>query len=454
MAKDTTKNLTIGSPTKCIISFAIPMFLGMLFQQFYTLVDTMIVGKFLGMTQLAGVGSTGSLSFLIFGFCNGVSSGFAIPVAQMFGAKKESDLRKFVANSVWLGVIFAAVLTLFTVVFCRQLLQLLNTPKNIFEYAYIYILVMFAGIPFTFLYNMASGIIRALGDSKSPVIFLAISSVMNIGLDIFFITVFNMDVEGAALATVISQAFSGILSVIYIKRKFSILKINRDEWKFRWSYGKKLCTIGVPMGLQYSITAIGTLVITAAVNSFDYIAVAGTTAGQRIYGFLACPLEALGATMATYAGQNVGAKKFDRLTKGVVASSVAGFVVSAVLLLVIVFFGKPLSLLFLEAKPSEVEAALEYSYKFLLASGIGYSLLTLIGTFRFSIQGMGYSSFAIIAGILEMAARCIAGLLLKDILGYEAVAIANPLAWIMADAFLIPAFFLCKKRLEKRYGIR
>lgn len=447
--KDTTKDMTVGSPTKCIIAFAIPMFLGMLFQQFYTMVDTMIVGKLLGLERLAGVGATGSLCFMIIGFCNGVCNGFAIPVAQMFGAKKDSDLRKYVANSVWLGIIFSVITTIATVILCDEMLTMLRTPKDIFDYSYIYILILFAGIPATFLYNLSAAITRALGDSKSPVIFLAISSVLNIVLDVVFIAGLHMDVEGAAIATVISQGVSGIACVIYMKKKFEILQINKEEWKLRGDNCFKLCYIGIPMGLQYSITAIGTLVIQAAVNGFGAIAIAGTTAAQRIGGFLTCPIEALSATMATYAGQNVGAKRLDRLTKGLVASSLCGFVLSGIMLIVVIFLGKPASLLFIDADKLE---AIDYSYLFMLYSAATYVLLTLVGTVRFSIQGMGFSAFAIIAGILEMIARCAAGLWLKGPMGFVAICLASPLAWVLADAFLIPAFFYCKRKLEKRYN--
>jgi len=447
--KNTTKDMIDGSPLKCILNFAIPMFFGMLFQQLYSMVDAAIVGRFLGTEQLAGVGATGSLCFLIIGFCNGVCSGFSIPVAQMFGAKKDSELRKFVANSVWFSIIIGSVATILTVIFCKDMLVLLQTPSDIFDYSYIYIVILFAGIPTTFLYNLAAGIIRALGDSRSPVIFLAIASILNIVLDIVFICLCDMDIEGAAIATVISQGVSGTLCIIYMKKKFEILRITKDEWKFRPGYGGKLCYIGIPMGLQYSVTAIGTLVIQSSVNVLGSIAVAGTTAAQKIGGLLSCPIEALSATMATYAGQNVGAKRFDRLTKGLVASSLCGFALSAIMFVFVLFFGKPACLLFLDA---DKVSAIGYAYQFLFASAATYALLTLVGTVRFSIQGMGFSAFAIIAGFLEMVARFIAGLILAPKIGYLAAAIANPLAWIFADAFLIPAFFYCKRRLKKIYG--
>ena len=438
-----TKDMTSGNPLKLIIGFAIPMFLGMLFQQFYSMVDTVIVGKFLGVGPLAGVGSTSSLNFLVIGFCTGVCNGFAIPVSQMFGAKRDSELRRFVANSAWLCVIFSVVITTAIVACCRPLLTLMHTPEDIFEYAYVYIVIIFLGIPTTFLYNVTAAIIRSLGDSRSPVIFLAIASGINIVLDIVFIVAFHMGVEGPALATVISQGISGLLSLFYMKKKFEILRISKEEWKMRGSYMKTLCYMGIPMGLQYSVTAIGTLVIQAAINGFGSMTVAGVTAAQRINAFISCPIEAIGATMAPYSGQNMGAGKLDRVGKGLRDASLLGFVISAVLFVFVLLTGKQLSLLFLDTADAQVVA---YSYRFLVFTAAGYCLLVLVNTVRFTIQGMGFSVFAITSGVLEMIARSLAGLVVVPLIGYTGICLAHPMAWIFADAFLIPAFFYCKKK--------
>ena len=443
-----TKDMTSGNPLKLIIGFAIPMFLGMLFQQFYSMVDTVIVGKFLGVGPLAGVGSTSSLNFLVIGFCTGVCNGFAIPVSQMFGAKRESELRRFVANSAWLCVIFSVVLTAAVVVFCRPLLTLMDTPEDIFEYAYVYIVIIFIGIPTTFLYNATAAIIRSLGDSRSPVVFLAIASGINIVLDIVFILVFHMGVEGPALATVIAQGISGLLSLYYMKKKFEILRISKEEWRMRSSYMKTLCYMGIPMGLQYSVTAIGTLVIQAAINGFGSLTVAGVTAAQRINSFISCPIEAIGATMAPYSGQNMGAGKLERVGKGLRDASLLGFVISAVLFVFVFLTGKQLSLLFLDTADAQV---IEYSYRFLVITSAGYCLLVLVNTVRFTIQGMGFSVFAITSGVLEMIARSLAGIVVVPLIGYTGICLAHPMAWIFADAFLIPACFYCRKKIAGLY---
>ena len=309
------KDLTVGSPMKLILGFAFPMFLGLLFQQFYSLVDTMIVGKYLGVDPFAGVGSTGSLNFIVIGFCMGLCSGFSVPISQSFGAKDFPLLRKMVTNSVWLCTFFSVVITTLMLLFCRPVLTWMNTPENIFEYAYIYIFIIFAGIPCTILYNMTAAILRALGDSKSPIIFLAISSAINIGLDLLLIIVFRMGVDGAALATVVSQGVSGVISIIYIKKKFDILAMEKGDWKLERHLAGKLTGVGIPMGLQYSITGIGSVILQTAVNGLGSIYVASMTAGSKINIFLACPFDALGQTMAPYAGQNIGARKLDRVER-------------------------------------------------------------------------------------------------------------------------------------------
>lgn len=444
------KDLTVGSPMKLILGFAFPMFLGLLFQQFYSLVDTMIVGKYLGVDPFAGVGSTGSLNFIVIGFCMGLCSGFSVPISQSFGAKDFPLLRKMVTNSVWLCTFFSVVITTLMLLFCRPVLTWMNTPENIFEYAYIYIFIIFAGIPCTILYNMTAAILRALGDSKSPIIFLAISSAINIGLDLLLIIVFRMGVDGAALATVVSQGVSGVISIIYIKKKFDILAMEKGDWKLERHLAGKLTGVGIPMGLQYSITGIGSVILQTAVNGLGSIYVASMTAGSKINIFLACPFDALGQTMAPYAGQNIGARKLDRVGKGLRAACIIGFIVSGLMVIVVKLFGDQLTMLFLDEKDPVI---MQNSTQFLIIVSAFYCLLTLVNTVRFTIQGMGFSSLAIIAGVMEMIARGIAGMLLVPAFGYIGACYSSPLAWLMADAFLIPAFFLCKRKVARQLEV-
>lgn len=440
------KDLTEGSPMKLIIGFAFPMFLGLLFQQFYSMVDTMIVGRYLGVDPFAGVGSTSSLNFIVIGFCMGFCSGFAVLVAQRFGAKDYRGLRKMVANSIWLSVIFGVLLTILMIVFCKPMLRLMNTPDNIFEYAYIYIVIIFAGIPCTILYNITAAVIRALGDSKSPIIFLAISSIINIGLDYILIVIVGMNVEGAALATVISQGVSGVICIFFMKKRFDILKMEQGDMKPESSYMVSLMGVGLPMGLQYSITGIGSVILQTAVNGLGSLYVASMTAGTKITSLLMCPLDALGQTMAPYAGQNVGAGKIDRVSKGLKSAVICGFAVSAVMMGVVLLFSDQLAMLFMDEKNDQI---LSLNHRFLVINVAFYFLLTFVNTVRFTIQGMGFSGFAVIAGVFEMVARSIAGAIFVPIFGFTGACIASPLAWLFADSFLIPAFFHCRKKLAR-----
>lgn len=442
-----TKDMTKGSPMKLILGFSIPLLFGFLFQQFYSLVDTVIVGRFLGTENLAAVGATGSINFLIIGFCMGVCSGFSIPVSHKFGAGDYSGLRRVVANCIWLSIAFAVLLTLATAVLCKYILLLMKTPDNILDAAYAYIWVIFLGIPVTFLYNMTSGVIRALGDSKTPVIFLVMSSFLNIGLDLFFILNLHWGVQGAAWATVISQGVSGLCCLLFMMKKFEILRIKGDEWAFDRHLCGSLCGMGVPMGLQYSITAIGSVILQSATNTLGSDAVAAVTAAGRVSGFLACPFDAFGSTMATYGGQNVGAGRLERLGQGLKSCVLLGAVYSVIALLIAVFLGRPLATLFLDASEA---AIIDDVRMFLIFNTAFYFPLALVNIIRFLIQGMGFPTFAILAGVFEMIARSLAGFVLVPLIGFTGVCLGSPIAWIFADAFLIPAYFHVRKVLDRR----
>ena len=404
----------------------------------------MIVGKTLGVSALAGVGATSSINFMIIGFCMGICSGFAIPVAQQFGAGKYSELRKYVFNGYVCSAVFAVVMTILSVVFCAPILRLLNTPDDIFMHAYNYIVIIFAGIPTVFLYNIVSGIIRSLGDSKTPVYFLVLSSVINIALDFILILYVKMGVAGAGVATVVSQLIAGVGCTIYMYKKFDILKGTKQEKVISKKHISNLCFIGVPMGLQYSITAIGSTILQAAVNGLGSSYVAAMTAGSKMFNFTCCPFDALGSTMATYGGQNVGAGKIDRLGKGIKAAMLIGAVYSVVALVVLYFSADYIALLFVDAGET---AIIELTRRFIMASALFYIPLTGVNVYRFCIQGMGFSVFAILAGVFEMLARALVAILLIPHIGFNG---ANPAAWIAADLFLIPAFIHCCNKL-KRY---
>lgn len=446
MEKSVTRDMTSGSPAKLILGFFVPMVFGLLFQQLYNMVDTIIVGKYLGVQALASVGSTGSVNFMIIGFCMGVCNGFAIPVAQKFGERNYSLLRRFAANGAWLSIIFSLLMTVIVCVLCRRILVWMNTPSDIIDGAYAYIFVIFLGIPATYLYNMVSGIIRSLGDSRTPLIFLIMSSALNVGLDLFFIIVLKMGVAGAAWATVVAQAVSGICCLAFMAKRFEILRMTREEAAPDKGIMIALCNMGIPMGLQYSITAIGSIIVQMAVNGLGSMAVAAVTAGSKISMFFCCPFDALGSTMATYGGQNIGARRLDRIGEGLKAAVLMGAAYSVVALVVLIFYGDVISLLFLDADQVEI---LYQVRQFLVINASFFFPLVLVNTVRFLIQGMGYSKLAVLAGVCEMAARSVAGFCLVPFFGYLAVCFASPLAWIAADVFLVWSYLAIMKKLKR-----
>ncbi len=445
-----TKDMTQGTPMKLILGFTVPILFGTLFQQCYNIVDTLIVGRFLGVESLAAVGATGSVTFLTIGFCVGICSGFAIPLAHKFGAGDYVGLRKYAANCMWLTIGFAIVLTILTVWLCRMVLVWMQTPEDIFQGAYDYLIAMFVGIPAILLYNMVAAVIRSLGDSKTPVLFLIMASFLNIVLDIVFIVNFKMGVAGAAWATVLSEGIAGVCCLVYMVKKFEILRIQKDEWLPDAHMMGVLCGMGIPMGLQYSITAIGSVIMQRATNTLGSMAVASVTAASRIGGFLGSPFDALGNTMATYGGQNVGAKKLERIGVGLKACIKLGIGWSVIAFLVSAVLGETLVSLFVESAESEVIANARL---YLFMSTAFYSLLSLVNIVRFLIQGMGFPTFAILAGVLEMVARILVAFVLVPRIGFVGTCLGDPTAWIMADAFLIPAYFHVMKVLRKRLNV-
>lgn len=440
-----TKDMTHGSPIKLILKFTIPLIFGNLFQQFYSMVDTIIVGRYLGKEALAGVGSTGSVNYMIIGFCLGVCAGFAIPVAQRFGAKHFDDLRRFVGNIIWLSLALSVVFTVLTVILCRPILLAMNTPADIFEHAYQYIVIIFAGIPATIFYNILASLLRALGDSKTPVIFLVLASLINIGLDFLLVIGIPMGVAGAAIATVISQLVSGLACLIFIIKRYPILHISKDDLKLRTAYISELCGMGIPMGLQCSITAVGSILLQASVNALGSLAVAAVAAAGKLSMFFTCAFDAMGVSMSTYSGQNIGARRFDRISPGVHAGMLIGSVYSLLSLVILIFTGKILVTMFIDGSETEI---LENAYLFLVCNAAFYIPLAAVNIYRLCLQGMGFSKIAMIAGVFEMVARSIAGLILVPIFGYLAACFAHPLAWVMADIFLIPVYIYILRRMK------
>ena len=440
----TSKEMTEGKALPLIFNFTLPLLLGNLLQQTYSLVDAAIVGKFLGIHALASVGASTSVVFLILGFCNGCCGGFGIPVAQKFGARDYSTMRRYVAVSLQLAAVMSVVLAVITSIFCADILHMMRTPDVIFAGAYYYLLITFIGIPCTFFYNLLSSIIRALGDSKTPFWFLLLSTVLNIQLDLFCILVLDWGVAGAAIATVFSQGVSAVLCFFYMMRRFEILKMTTTERKFNGALARTLMYIGVPMGLQFSITAIGSIMLQSANNALGTACVAAFTAAMRIKMVFLCALESLGMAMATYSGQNYGAGKPERIWLGVKASALMMMIYWAFTFCILMFGAKAFALLFIE--PTELEI-LDNTELFLHISVSFFPVLGLLCILRYTIQGAGYTNLAMLSGVSEMIARVLVSLFAVPTFGYIAVCFGDPTAWVFAVAFLIPAFIYVYRRI-------
>ena len=446
----TSKEMTAGPALPLIFNFTLPLLLGNLLQQTYSLVDAAIVGKFLGINSLASVGASSSVIFLILGFCNGCSCGFGIPVAQKFGARDYSTMRRYVSVSLQLSVVLSVIIAIITSLYCADILRLIRTPENIFDDAYAYLLVTFIGVPCTFLYNLLSSVIRALGDSKTPFWFLLFSTILNILLDFFCILVLDWGVLGASVATVFSQGVSALLCYLYMYRRFQILKSTPNERKFQPKLAKTLMYIGVPMGLQFSITAIGSIMLQSANNALGTACVAAFTAAMRIKMFFICPFESLGIAMATYSGQNYGAGKPERIWTGIKVSSLMMIIYAAFTFVVLILGSRFLALLFVDA--SEIEI-LKNTELYLHVSCYFFPTLGLLCILRYTIQGAGYTNLAMLSGVSEMIARTLVSLYAVPVWGFIAVCFGDPSAWIAADLFLIPAFIYVYRRLKKMVAL-
>lgn len=446
-----TKEMTAGKPYKLILSFAVPMIIGNVFQQLYNMVDTVIVGKYVGVNALAGVGSTGAINFLVIGFALGVCSGFSIMIAQRFGAGDYSEMRKYISNSIYLCIAVAVILTTGTMLLTKPILTLMNTPDEIYDYAYKYIIIIFAGISATMFYNILSSILRAVGDSKTPLIFLGVSSVLNVGLDLLCIIAFDMGVAGAGVATVVSQGVSAILCLIYMRKNYDILRFEKGELKFEFQRSVRLLSVGIPMALQFSITAIGSIILQSAVNSLGTSAVASVTAASKIQTVAVGPMESLGITMATYCGQNRGAGKYTRIRVGIRQSLVMSMIYCVASALAVSFLGGAMTVLFVssnQTSPEELKEIIGLSVKYLRVNGLFYPVLGVLFILRNALQGMGYSILPMMAGVSELAARTLVVFALVSSYGYIAACLASPVAWIFADVLLVTTYFIKMKSLK------
>lgn len=441
-----TNDMTKGSPIKLIIQFMIPMCLGNIFQQFYNIADSIIAGQFLGVDALAAIGSTGSLIFLVTGWLNGLTSGFSVWVAQWFGARKTDRMRHFIAMSIYICVAFVVVMTVGLLAANEPILRLMNAPENLLDDISSYMAIIYVGLVVTCAYNALAAVLRALGDSKSPLYFLIVSAVINVVLDIAFIVIFHMGVEGCAYATVIAQGISALLCLVYIIKKFPVLRLKKEDFRFSVNTVKKLLGLGIPMGLQFSITAIGTIIVQGAINVYGAVYMAGFSAAGKIQNIICTVFVAFGATIATYVGQNRGAGKMDRVKQGVRLTQMMILVCSVVLMAVIHFFGKYMIFLFIDPAETEVLHAAEIYFNIV---SWAYPFLGSIFLYRNALQGMGYGFVPMMGGVFELVARAAIVFVAAANAGFAQVCMSDPAAWIAALIPLIPYYIWVMKKAEK-----
>ncbi len=440
-------NMTRGNPLSIILKFALPLFVGNVFQQIYNTVDSMIVGRFVGENALAAVGSTGTIMFMIIGLSNGMSTGFTVLTSQKFGEGNDTDTRGSVGNGMFLSALVVAVMTALSLTFMPNILRVMNTPEEIFDDAYSYVSIICAGIVTTVAYNFFSSCLRAIGNSRVPLYTLIASACLNVILDLFFIRVLHMGVAGAAWATVIAQGVSALLCMIYIGAKEPLLRPALRQLKPNRDFTKHQLSVGIPMALQFGITGSGTVIMQAAVNLFGPTAVAAYSASGKISSMLVQGPTTIGQAMATYAGQNYGARKPDRIRKGV-GYAVKINVVYAIVAGIVAYFGLPLFLRLFFNDQADMEAILSYGKQYILVCASFYVPLSVIFTFRNTMQGCGYGFLPMMGGVVELFARLSCALLAMRTLSFTLACFCDPAAWFSAGVFTMFAYFYVMKKVE------
>lgn len=438
------KSMTEGRPLKLIWQFALPLLAGNLLQQTYNIIDAAIVGRILGTEALAGVGATSSVQFMVLGFCIGVSAGFGVPVARSFGAGRLEEMRDSFFHALVLTAALAVIMTVGFGSLCHWILRVMSVPEEIYENAYQYLAVIFLGLPFTLLYNLLSSMLRSVGDSRTPFLFLAFSTVLNIGLDLFCIVVLGWGCAGAAIATVTAQAISGVLCLVFIWKKVKILCPGRANCRLKGRTARNLLIMGLPMGLQFSITAIGSMVMQAANNGLGSLYVSGFTAAVKIKQFALCPFDAISTAVSVYCGQNLGAGKIDRIKKGIQEGLAIAVVYGTAAGLVLIFGGRTLSMIFVSR---ESAAVLDAAAKYLRCMGYFFWSLGVLNVCRLAVQGMGFPGRAILSGVTEMIARSVVSLVFVQYFGYTAICFADQTAWLTASCYIAPTCVFCLRKV-------
>ena len=452
MKKTVQRDMTKGSPTRIILGFTLPLFLGNVFQQFYNMADTIIVGQFVGTGALAAVGSTGTIMFLITGFATGLGTGFTILTAQRFGAGDMKGMRRSVFTAAVLTVIVSVLVTAVSVIFMHPLLDLMQTPADIYDDAYAYIIVIMWGLAAQMLYNLLSALLRAIGNSKMPLYFLILAAALNVVLDLVFIINFKMGTAGAAYATVISQGVSGLLCLLYIVKAVPIFRLSRRDMVMDGKMMAEQLKVGLPMALQFSITAIGSIMVQTSLNMLGSTLVAAYTAAGKIEQILTQAYVALGTAMANYSAQNVGAGDIPRIRQGFRAATIWGSVYSVAAGVLIMTVGKYLTYLFVS---EDAAMLLDSVDLYLKCIGFFFIPLNIVNAYRNGLQGLGYGLLPMTAGVAELAGRGVIAVISARYSSYFGICMAGPAAWVLAGGLLVVLYFyIVKKDLPRTLAKR
>ena len=446
-----TKDMTSGSPAGLILRFALPLMLGNVFQQFYTFVDTMVVGQALGVKALAALGAAEWLTFLMFGLVQGLVQGFSLVMARQFGAGDEKGLKKAVAGAVWLSLGAAFLFTALGQLMLRPVLLLLRTPAEIIDLTLIYLRILYASLPVAFAYNMLAALLRALGNSKTPLQAMTLSSFCNIALDLLFVFGFGWGIQGAAAATVLAQILAACFCCVKLRGSGLFSLGNKEYYPDREVIREQL-KLGLPMGLQNMIAAMGGLIVQSVINGFGVLFIAGYTAANKLYGLLEIAASSYGYAMSTYSGQNMGAARYDRIGKGLRAANLIGAATALLMSAIMVFLGKPVLGCFLTGDSVTVEGAMRIGYHFLLVLAFFFPFLYILYVTRSCIQGMGNSLLPMISSIVQLVMRTGCALLLPALIGESGVFYGEVCAWLGADLLLAFSYFYCMRKFRTAAG--
>ena len=447
--RDMETNMTKGSPYRLLFFFSIPLIFGNLFQQFYSMVDTIVVGRFVGVNALAAVGATSGFSFMVIGFGQGLTMGFSVLISQYYGADDKDMMRKSYAMSILSSFIVSIMISLIFIVFSIPMLRLIETPENIIDGANIYISIIYGGIIAVIYYNLFSSVLRAVGDSKSPLIFLLVASLLNIAGDLFLVIVIPMGVAGVAIATVVSQAVSALLCYVYINRKYPVFRVGKKDFKIDFFLVRRLLKIGLPGALHFSVCAIGVVIVQAAINKFGSDTVAAYSVGNKIENVITVVYNVFGMAISTYAGQNLGSGKYKRIVSGFKAICVLSLLATVFTVALAWTISQPLSYLFVDKSTTDPEI-INMSVFYVRTISFFFPFLASIFIFRTGCQGLGSGSIPMISSISELIIRALAAFILPSLLGYTGVVLASPFAWVIAGIICPVCYYFLIKDIKRQ----